>query len=85
LSAGSSGFVIVSSGKGSLSLSDYTLETIPTEDDLGGIYQASRDILATAHDLYGRLVGRLTVIAERVESLLGLEPLPEPAEKPRTE
>lgn len=67
--------------KGSISLGDYLLKSLPVENDLGGIYEASEELLATVYDLYARLVGRLTEIAEKVEKLVGLEPFPDPTDR----
>lgn len=68
--------------KGDISVGGYMLEDLPAMDDLGGIFEAGQSVVETLMVLYARLVGRLVVIAEEVEKLLGLEPLPEPPEKP---
>lgn len=67
--------------KGSISVGDYVLKALPVENDLGSIYEAGEEILGSVYDLYARLVGRLTEIAEKIEKLVGLDPLPEPPER----
>jgi hypothetical protein len=72
--------------KGDISIGDCLVERIPDEEDLGGVMSACESLLETLPGLYVRLVGRLVMLAEEIESLLGLprlpEPPPEPAEAP---
>jgi hypothetical protein len=67
--------------KGPLSMGDYVLPTMPLENDLGEIHGAGEALLETVPALYSRLTGRLVLMAEKVESVLGLQPLPAPPDK----
>lgn len=62
----------------SISVRDYVAGGMPDELTLGGIYAAAEELLKSVHELYYRMAGRVALAAERVESLLGLPPLPEP-------
>lgn len=64
--------------KGEISLGQYVLADIPTPGDLGAVMGAGQAIVENALTLYARLLGRLAVVAEKVEKALGLDPLPEP-------
>ena len=67
--------------KGEISIGHYMLEELPGADDLGAIYDAAQSVVDNLATLSARLVGRLAVVGERVEKLLGLDPLPEPPEE----
>jgi Zn-dependent protease with chaperone function len=67
--------------KGNISMGDYVLSDLPHQDDLGGIHDAGRAFLETMPGLYARLMGRLVLMAEKAESILGLKPLPPPPDK----
>ncbi len=69
--------------KGEISIGHYMLGELPAEDDLVAVLNAGQAVWENLMTLYVRLVGRLVVVAERVEKLLGLEPLPEPPEDNR--
>jgi hypothetical protein len=70
--------------KGEISIGDYMIAELPAVDDLGATFGASRTALETLFSLYARLVARLAQTAEDVETVLGLERLPEPPEKEDT-
>ena len=61
------------------------VEDIPHEQDLGSILDASNSILSIVTQLRHRMIARLSFIAEQVESVLGLEPLPMPEKKEEAE
>lgn len=67
--------------RGELSIGKYAIVDLPGQDDLAMIYGASQRVLGCLPPLYGRIVGRLAMICERVESAIGLEtlrPAPDP-------
>ena len=70
--------------KGQMSLGEYALATVPPADNLGAIYEAADELLGKLPSAYVRMVGRMVVMAEQVERLLGLEPLPDPRGTRRT-
>jgi hypothetical protein len=67
--------------KGQISLGEFALSELPDGDNPGQIYEASGSLIESTSRLRARLAGHLCLVAERVESALGLEPLPEPAEE----
>ena len=67
--------------QGEISIGDYMLDRLPAPDDLGATYQAGQRALEALSSLYVRLMARLARVAEEVERVLGLEPLPEPPPK----
>jgi len=69
--------------KGDISIGDCLVERIPAQEDLGGIMSACESLLETLPGLYVRLVGRLVMLAEEIEGLLGLPRLPEPPPPPQ--
>ena len=66
---------------GPITIRKQVLPRIPHQDDLGGIFEAAGEALEQITSLYVRCLGRLALIAEQVETALGLEPLPEPPEE----
>ena len=68
-------------GRGQMSIGTYALPELPAPDDLGAIYGASEKLLDALPSLYVRLAARLALIAEQIESVLKLPPLPEPKPK----
>jgi hypothetical protein len=69
-----------------MSIGKFALPEMPSGDDLGALYQAGESLMNTLPQLRARMVGRLCQIAEEVEKVLGLEPLPEPPkEEPKPE
>lgn len=65
-----------------LTLDADVCQSIPAAHDIGALMSAAIDAMERATHLYPRLLGRLALVAERIEKLAGLSPLPEP---PRTE
>ncbi len=68
-------------GKGPCTLADYVLPTLPASQDFEGVFRAACDTLETLSRLYHRMMGELALVAEQVESLLGLPRLADPPEK----
>lgn len=61
--------------RGKLSIGKYAIVDLPGQGDLAMIYGASQRVLGCLPPLYGRIVGSLAMICERVESAVGLEVL----------
>ncbi len=66
--------------KGSITIADYVLAKLPDNDNLGAYFEASETMSSTLLRLYARTLGALCLMAERVETAVGLPPLPEPLE-----
>jgi Zn-dependent protease with chaperone function len=66
--------------KQGMSIGEYALSVEPDPDDLGDVYGAGESVLSGLFPLYGRILARLVLLAERVETALGLPTLPEPPE-----
>lgn len=64
--------------RGPISVGDFVLEAVPPEDAFGDLYQAAADVLDSLGTLASRGLGRISQIAETVESTLGLPPLQDP-------
>lgn len=62
-------------------MADYALPAMPERDDIIQIYQAAEQLGMAMVSFYPRLAGRLAIMAEQVETLFGLAPLPEPPEE----
>ncbi len=69
----------------STTMADYALPEMPEGDDIIAIYNAVDQFGSAMSSFYPRLAGRLAIMAEQVETLLGMEPLPEPAEEEEDE
>jgi hypothetical protein len=61
-----------------MTLGAYVVPDMPAEEDLGGLLQTAEGLVELVPQLRARILGRLCQIAEEVESVLGLELLPEP-------
>ena len=61
-----------------VSVGEYALSEVPEVSDLGGLFNASQELLGNLFTLHRRLLGRLATVAEQVESAAGMAPLPEP-------
>lgn len=68
--------------KGEISMAEFAIPTIPNIDEIGELLEASGRAYDHLANLYGRLLGRLALIVERVETFLGL-PLLAIEEKPK--
>ncbi|MHC4875867.1 MAG: M48 family metallopeptidase [Planctomycetota bacterium] len=64
--------------RGDISIASYVLTELPHNDDLGGYFEAAEAMSSTLLRLYSRTLGGLCLIAERVETAIGLETLPQP-------
>ncbi|WP_165073901.1 M48 family metallopeptidase [Paludisphaera rhizosphaerae] len=61
--------------KGKVSLAEFALPGVPNPDDVGPLLQVSEHAADRLVPLYYRILGRLAVIVERVETALGLSRL----------
>tara|TARA_B100001971_G_C17790995_1_gene334526 strand:- start:104 stop:313 length:210 start_codon:yes stop_codon:yes gene_type:complete len=66
-----------------MTVNTYFLKDMPLPSELGTIYEAAGEVVNKYVSLYLRLLGNLTVIAEKVETAVGLPRLEEPADKPK--
>ena len=64
--------------KGKITVGEFSLTSLPDSDNPGEIYEAAESLTESAIRLRARLTGHLCLIAEQVESVLGLEPLAQP-------
>ena len=62
-------------------MAEYSLEEMPDRENPIHIYEAAEQFGMAMSAFYPRLAGRLAIMAEKVETLLGLPPLPEPPEE----
>ena len=67
--------------KGRITMAEYSLEEMPDRENPIHIYEAAEQFGMAMSAFYPRLAGRLAIMAEKVETLLGLPPLPEPPEE----
>ncbi len=67
--------------KGKMTMADYALEEMPDRENPFHIYEAADQFGMAMSAFYPRLAGRLAIMAEKVETLLGLPALPEPPEE----
>jgi hypothetical protein len=67
---------------GAMTISTYLLKDMPLPNELGAVYEAAGEVTNKYVSLYLRLLGNLTVIAEKVETAVGLPRLEEPAPEP---
>jgi hypothetical protein len=68
-----------------VSLEDYVMSRKPDPDDIGSVGDGADGVVSKLLPLHPRSIARLAVIAQQVETALGLDPLPEytpPAEEP---
>ena len=63
-----------------MTVAKYCVETLPAKDDVGGVLNAVGSFLDRLPTLFVRLMAQLAMKAEKVEFVLGLQPLPEPKE-----
>jgi hypothetical protein len=61
---------------GQISVSRFLLKMIPQAEEIGEIYHAADDLLRGLMTLNARCLARLCLLAESVETALGLQPLP---------
>ncbi len=65
-------------GKGKMSIAVYCAESTPSSEDLAGMLDAGGTILDRLPTLLVRLMGQLSLVAEMVETAIGLPPLADP-------
>ncbi len=68
-------------GQGQISIARYFAEEIPASDDIGELFETSQDILQKFYTLYYRTLGKMAIVAEKVEASFGLDPFPEPPDE----
>ena len=68
--------------KGEISIAQYMLAELPDPEDLGSYFEAANAMSSTLLRLYSRTLGGLCLIAEQVETALGLPQLPAPQDDP---
>lgn len=71
--------------KGNITMAEYALEEMPNRENPFHIYEAAEQFGMAMSAFYPRLAGRLAIMAEKVENLIGLTPLPEPPEEEEDE
>ena len=59
-------------------LGQYALDVVPSEDDVGEVFEASRGCVGTLLYLHYRCLAEFSVVAERLETAMGLAPLEAP-------
>jgi hypothetical protein len=67
--------------KTDISIAEYLLAKLPTNEDLSGLLNSSAELLEKLATLSAKVACRLTAIAEEIETALGFPPLPEPPEE----
>jgi Zn-dependent protease with chaperone function len=67
--------------KGKVSIGEFALAELPDGENPVETYHAANALISSATMLRARLIGRLCIFAEQVESALGLEPLQKPLDK----
>jgi Zn-dependent protease with chaperone function len=67
--------------KANITVGEFALATLPDSENPGQIYEAAGNLIETSVQLRARLTGHLCQIAEQVERVLGLKPLPEPPDE----
>jgi hypothetical protein len=71
--------------KANISVGEFALAALPDGENPGQIYEAAGSLIESTVQLRARLTGHLCQIAEEIESVLGLKPLPQPADVEETE
>lgn len=69
----------------SVSIANYLLEKLPTDEDLGGLLNAYSELMEKLPILYLRLTSHLGAVSEQVETALGFPPMDDVPEKPPEE
>ncbi len=62
---------------GAISLEQYVLPSMPPREAVGDLFQAAVEAINKLLPLQARIIGRLVLVAEQTERLIGLEPLPD--------
>jgi hypothetical protein len=68
-------------GQADISIADYLLARLPTDEDLGGLLNSHGELMEKLPVLYLKLTSRLAAVSERVETALGFPLMPDPPEK----
>jgi hypothetical protein len=64
--------------EGHMTVSQFLIRMVPPSDEIGAIYDAGHSLGHKLAELNTKLVGRLCALAEKVEGVFKLEPLPGP-------
>jgi hypothetical protein len=62
-------------GREGVNLAQFAIPSMPAANDYNGLVAVSGCALDRLHEVYGRLLGRLALMAEKVEESLGMAPL----------
>ena len=63
-----------------LTIASFAVETLPPVDDIGTLVERAHETPQRLGVLHFRILGRLAMLIEKVEKVLGLPPMPEPPE-----
>jgi Zn-dependent protease with chaperone function len=67
--------------KADMTFREYVLPHVPEQDDLGGILTCCEMVLEKVMSVHIRLLARLAHAGEKVETALGLSPMPDPKDE----
>jgi hypothetical protein len=67
--------------EGNITVAGYLMRQAPFKDDIAEVAKAAQDTLDHFDALYERLLGRLAIVAEQLETLLHMPALSEPSEE----
>ena len=71
-------------GSGTVSIGTDFVPAVPGPEEFAELFDAGQGLVAKYYSLDYRLLSELIVLAERIETAIGLEPLPDPPEIPST-
>ncbi len=71
-------------GSGTVSIGTDFVPAVPGPEDFAELFDAGQGLVAKYYSLDYRLLSELIVLAERIETAIGLTPLPDPPEIPST-
>jgi Zn-dependent protease with chaperone function len=60
-------------------VAQYAVDVVPGEEDVGGVFEASRGCVGTLLYLHYRCLAELSIVAERLETAMGFAPLDAPS------
>lgn len=67
--------------EGKMTVGHFLIPMVPPRDAVGSVYDAAGDLGQKLMELNGKIISRLCTLAEAVEKVLGLQPLPQPEKK----
>ena len=71
-------------GSGTVSIGTDFVPTVPGQEEFAELFGAAQGLIAKYYSLDYRLLSELIVLAERIETAIGLERLADPPEIPST-